>query len=80
MWRALFFLAGLFLILQGAIALAISRVTLHDWAIDRLSSDSLRLASEVSLPVWLAPTLVATGVVTLVYAIALPKAKTAKDG
>ena len=71
-FRALFFLGGLFLLAQGGIALAISEITLHDWAVTRLADAGLRVRSSVVLPVWLAPTLVATGGVTLVYAIALP--------
>ena len=75
MWRALFFLAGLFCILQGALVLAVSEVTLHDWATERLSESDLVVSSRVVLPVWLAPSLFSTGMVTLVYAIALPKKK-----
>ena len=79
MWRALFFLGGLFLLLQGAIALSIDTLTLHDWAVTRLGDAGVKTASTVRLPIWLAPTLVSTGAVTLVYAIALPsKPKDAK--
>ena len=72
MWRALFFLGGLFLLTQGGITLAIDTLTLHDWAVSRLGRAGVKTASTVRLPIWLAPTLVSTGTVTLVYAIALP--------
>ena len=79
MWRALFFLGGLFLLLQGGIALGIEQVTVHDWAAARMSGlpTPMQPTGErvVALPAWLAPTLVATGGVTLMYAIALPAKK-----
>ena len=72
-FRVLFFLAGLFLVLQGTIALAVSRVTLHSWATRRVDWLPLDAAGQMTLPIWLAPTLVSTGIVTLLYSIALPK-------
>ena len=73
MLRVLFFLAGLFLVLQGAIALAIAKVTFHGWATRRADWLPVDSTGELTLPIWLAPTLVSTGIVTLLYAIALPK-------
>lgn len=79
MFRALFFLAGLFLMLQGGITLAVAEITLQDWAIARLAAADIPVGSRIALPVWLAPTLVATGLVTLVYAFALPGKKRGEE-
>lgn len=73
MFRALFFLAGLFLVLQAGLALAISEVRLHDWAARRLDVLPLQSGGVLPLPAWLSPVLVSTGLVTLMYAVALPK-------
>ena len=80
MWRALFFLGGLFLLSQGAVALAIDAVTLHSWATKRLSEAGVSVPSRLVLPIWLAPTLVSTGGVTLIYAIALPRKSEPRKG
>lgn len=75
MWRALFFLGGFFLSLQGAIVLAVEEVQLHDWAASRLDGLVTSESPRIAIPIWLAPTLVSTGGVTLLYAIALPGKK-----
>ena len=79
MFRALFFLAGLFLMLQGGITLAVAEIVLQDWAVARLAAADIAVGSRIALPVWLAPTLVATGLVTLVYAFALPGKKRGEE-
>lgn len=71
MIRALFFVVGLFALLQGGICLSVESMTISDFAAQRLDAwtDENR---QLIVPIWFGPTLVLTGGVTLLYAIALP--------
>ena len=71
MIRALFFVVGLFALLQGGICLTVESMTVSDLAAEHLArwTDENRT---LVVPMWFGPTLVLTGGVTLLYAIALP--------
>lgn len=74
MLRTLFFVFGLFALLQGFVCLAVDSMTLNEVAAERFAAwvDEHR---RMTLPVWFGPSLVMTGGVTLLYALALPSKK-----
>jgi hypothetical protein len=78
MLRAMFFATGTFAALCGAVLFRVDRVVLTR------SADDVRIVDvigrslpdsrcEIDPPEWLAYTLVSTGVLTMLYALALPK-------
>lgn len=72
--RALFFVVGLFAVMQGAVCLGVDSMTLTERAANQFR-DLVGDGRELSVPVWFGPTLVFTGAVTLLYSIALPAKK-----
>lgn len=74
MIRGLFFVVGLFAVMQGLVCLGVDSMKLTELAAERMQS----LLSEdrvLSVPIWFGPTLVFTGGVTLLYSLALPARK-----
>ena len=74
--RGLFFTVGLFALLQGTICLGVEELTLNDAAATALPS-LVADGRTLHVPVWAGTTLAATGLVTLAYAVALPKKRRA---
>ena len=74
--RTFFFTVGLFSVAQGAVCLGLKSLTVTEAAAARIApiADD---AGVVPMPVWVGATLVAAGVITLLYAIALPAKRTA---
>jgi hypothetical protein len=78
MLRAMFFATGTFAALCGAVLFRVDRVVLtrsKDDArvVDVISHNSADDRCEIDPPEWLAYTLVSTGLLTMLYALALPK-------
>lgn len=78
MLRAMFFAMGTFAALAGGVLFQVDRVVLTSSAAETAAARSLSrpLADggrEVDPPSWLPYTLVSTGVLTMLYALALPK-------
>ena len=74
MIRGLFFVVGLFALLQGAVCLGVESMTVTELAATKLH-EYLNGDRLVEVPIWFGPTLVFTGLVTLLYAVALPAKK-----
>ena len=73
--RVFFFTVGLFAVAQGVVCLGLESLTVSVAAASRVGS----IASDgrvVAVPVWVGATLVSTGVITLLYAVALPRKRT----
>lgn len=71
MIRGLFLVVGLFGVLQGILCLGVESMTITERAAEKF--ESIVNAERVfSVPIWLGPTLLFTGAVTLLYAVALP--------
>jgi len=78
MLRAMFLALGTFAALCGAVLFRVDRVVLTRSAddgqlIDVISRDTSDGHCEIDPPDWLPYTLVSTGVLTMLYALALPK-------
>lgn len=75
MLRALFFAVGAFLALTGGGLFAVDSFVLSDAALQTLSEKTpLLLASpEIDPPAWLPYTFSSCGVLTMLYALALPR-------
>lgn len=71
MIRGLFFVVGLFALLQGVLCLCVESMTITELAAARLEAWTAEDRLLV-VPAWFGPTLVFTGGVTLLYAVALP--------
>ena len=69
--RGLFFTLGLFAACQGMVCLGVDSLTVTAAAAERVGP--LAEDGVVSVPAWFGTTLLATGVVTLLYSVALPK-------
>lgn len=78
MWRATFFAIGVFTVLTGLLLFQVDQVVLlrtpdGDGLGDRLAAWRSDDSATVDPPDWLPYSLASTGIVTLLYAIALPK-------
>ena len=78
MLRTMFFATGTFAALCGAVLFRVDRVVLTRSPNDARVVDSISRSlsdgrCEIDPPEWLAYTLVSTGLLTMLYAVALPK-------